>query len=90
MADKSCPTVVVTVKGKMSDIIDAVRKEAKKDGVDFKGDENSGTFSGPYEITGIYSVKGQTIKIDYKTDAWFHDKVCKGAREELEAYFKGK
>lgn len=90
MADKNCPSFLVKVKGDIKEIIEEVRKLAGKNGVVFKGDENSGTFSGSHDVSGRYTVKGKEITIDYKTDSWLHDAVCGGAREKLEAFFKGK
>jgi hypothetical protein len=89
MGATSCPAFSVTVKGKIPDIVAAVKKEAAKDNADFKGDETKGSFSAKGgDVKGTYTVDGQKIAFNTKIDSvWI---PCTAVQAKLENYFKGK
>lgn len=61
--------VVITVKGKIEDVLKKVKAAAAAKDVKFEGDEKSGKFSGDAE--GTYTVDGQTITIIITDKPWY-------------------
>ena len=79
--------VKVTVKGKISDVLEDVKAEAAKKKVVFTGNDKAGKFSGD-GIGGDYSVSGQTITINVTKTPWYAPDAS--VKSAIEAWFKGK
>jgi hypothetical protein len=79
----------VNFKGKIADILDDVKKEAKKDGVEFSGDESKGSFvvKKP-DIKGKYTVNKQKIDFLISDHPWYAS--CDAIESKVGEFFKGK
>jgi len=85
--DPMAVQVKVTVKGKIPDVLAAVKAEAAKNKIKFNGDASKGTFAGE-GIEGNYSISGQVITINVTKQPWYApDSSVKSA---IENWFKGK
>ena len=79
----------VNFKGKISDILDDVKKAAKQEGVEFNGDENKGSFvvKKP-DIKGTYAVNKQKINFNISDHPWYAS--CDAIESKVGEFFKGK
>jgi len=77
----------VTFKGDIAKVLDSVKKETKKDGVEFNGDENKGTFHVKKpDIKGSYTVSKQKINFNIADHPWYAS--CSAIEDKVNDFFK--
>ena len=89
MSWKTCTPITVTVKGDVASILKSVKEEAKKEGVDFKGDVKRGSFiNSAKDVKGTYTVLGQKITLKTQENMWIG--TCEMVAKKVREWFKGK
>ena len=86
---KKCSPFTITVKGEWEKIIKEVKRLAKENDVEFKGDATKGSFiNKAKDVKGTYTISGQKITMKTEEKMWIG--TCADVQTEFHKWFKGK
>ena len=84
-----CSALTLTLKGTPKDVLEVVKKEAKKNDVVITGDEKKGSMTHKTKaVRGNYTVAGQKLTI--KMEENLFGPVCGVINSEVKKWFAGK
>lgn len=84
-----CSAVTITLKGTPKDVLEIVKKEAKKNDVIISGDDTKGDMKHKTKaVKGSYTVSGQKVTI--KMEENLFGPICPIINSEVKKWFAGK
>jgi hypothetical protein len=89
MSWTKCTAITITLKGTPKDVLESVKKEAKKNDVIITGDDKKGDMKHKTKaVRGTYSVSGQKLTI--KMEETLFGPICGVINSEVKKWFAGK